>query len=73
MSNREFYTLLVDTLVSIASYAATAFLAPEWSEHVLFLIGALQPVIVAVIAIWGAKDAAAIRAGIGGGYRVGKD
>lgn len=61
--SRKFWTLLLDTVVSIAVYFVAALVAPRYAEYSLFLIGALQPVVLAVIAGWAWEDAAAKRAG----------
>ena len=61
--SRKFLTLILDTVVSLATYFATKALAPDMAEHVLYVIAALQPVALAVIVMWGIEDAAAKRAG----------
>ena len=62
--SRKFLTLVLDTVVSLATYFAAKLLAPEMAEHVLYVIAALQPVALAVIVMWGIEDAAAKRAGV---------
>jgi hypothetical protein len=67
--SRKFLTLILDTAVSLAIYFTTKFVAPDLAEHVLFVIGALQPVALAVIVMWGVEDAAAKRSGTFNDYR----
>ena len=48
--SRKFLIMLVDVVVSITTYFVTKYSNPEAAKDVLFLIGAIQPVIIAVIA-----------------------
>lgn len=61
--SRKFLTLLLDTVISLSTYFVTRYVAPDYAKDVLFVIGALQPVALAVIVMWGVEDAAAKRAG----------
>lgn len=57
--SRKFWLLVADTVFSVASYLVTAYAAPEMKETVLYLIGAIQPVVIAVIIGIAVEDAAA--------------
>lgn len=61
--SRKFLTALLDLAVSMITYFATKYVAPTFADDVLFVLGGLQPVILAVIVMWGVEDAAAKRAG----------
>lgn len=50
LKSRKFWIMLVDVIVSITTYFVTKYSNPEAAKDVLFLIGAIQPVILAVIA-----------------------
>lgn len=54
----EFLTLLVDILVSTAFYFGAKYLAPEAFEDVKWVIAALQPLVLFLIA-WFAVERAA--------------
>jgi hypothetical protein len=41
--------MLVNVVVSVVTYFVTKYAAPELAKDVLFLIGAMQPVVIAVI------------------------
>ena len=61
--SRKFLTLLLDTVISLVVYFVTKYAAPTAADDILFVIVGLQPVILAVIVMWGVEDAAAKRAG----------
>jgi len=61
--SRKFLTLLLDTAISLITYFVAKYVSESAGRDVLFLIGGLQPVILAVIVMWGVEDAAAIKAG----------
>jgi hypothetical protein len=61
--SRKFLTLVLDTVVSLVIFFVTRLLAPDLAEYVLYVLGALQPIVLAVIVMWGVEDAAAKRAG----------
>lgn len=67
--SRKFLTLLLDTVVSILIFFVTKYAAPSLAEDILFLIGGLQPVVLAVVVMWGVEDAAAKRSGTFGDYK----
>lgn len=70
--SRKFLTLILDTVVSLATLLLTTFLAPEHIEFALAIVAILQPVAIAVIVMWGIEDAAAMKAGIWTEYRGSK-
>ena len=61
--SRKFLTLILDTVISLVTYFVTRYVSPDYAKDVLFVLGALQPVVLAVIVMWGVEDAAAKRAG----------
>jgi uncharacterized protein YybS (DUF2232 family) len=61
--SRKFLTLLLDTTVSLLVYFVTKYAVPSLADDILMIIGVLQPVVLAVIVMWGVEDAAAKRAG----------
>jgi hypothetical protein len=48
--SRKFWIMCTDTIVSLATYFVGKYLDPASVKDILFLIGALQPVILLVIA-----------------------
>lgn len=48
--SRKFWIMVVDVVVSVTTYFVGKYLNPEAGKDILFLIGALQPVILLVIA-----------------------
>lgn len=67
--SRKFLTLVLDTVVSLVVFFVTRLLAPDLAEYVLYVLGALQPIVLAVIVMWGVEDAAAKRAGTFGNWK----
>lgn len=61
--SRKFYLMLVDVLVSLAGYFIGRYVSPDAAKDALFVIGALQPVVIAVIVGIAVEDAAQKRAG----------
>lgn len=61
--SRKFLTMLVDLVVSLATFFITKYAAPDLAKDVLFVIGSLQPVVIAMIASVAVEDAAAYKAG----------
>ena len=62
--SRKFLTLLLDTTVSLIVYFVAKYVAPSAGKDVLYLIGMVQPIVLAVIVMWGVEDAAEKRAGV---------
>ncbi len=61
--SRKFLTMVLDLVVSLVIYFVTKYLAPAVAEDVLFVVAGIQPVVLAVIVMWGVEDAAEKRAG----------
>ena len=61
--SRKFLTMLLDLAVSFVVYFVTKYLAPTVADDVLFVVAGIQPVVLAVIVMWGVEDAAEKRAG----------
>lgn len=59
LESRKFKAVIIDAVFSILVYWASHFLAPGASEHALFLIGAVQPVVIAYVLGTAWEDAAA--------------
>jgi hypothetical protein len=68
LQSRKFWLLIVDTVVSVASYFITKYVNPEAAKDALFLIAAMQPVFVMVIAGIAIEDAAEKRTITTSGY-----
>ncbi len=73
LRSRKFLTLVMDAVVSLVIYFVTKYLAPAVADDVLFVIATLQPVVLAVIVMWGVEDAAEKRAGVPSGWPHGVD
>jgi hypothetical protein len=63
LRSRKFLTLLVDMVVSLATYFVTKYAVPAAADDVLFVIGAIQPAVLFVIGAIAYEDAAAYKAG----------
>jgi len=63
LHSRKFLVLLLDVAVSVVSYFVTRYVNPEVTKDVLFMIGVLQPVVLAVIGGIAAEDSAMKLAG----------
>ena len=50
--------MVLDVVVSTITYFVTAYVAPEVAEQIIWVIGAWQPVIVALIVGIAVEDAA---------------
>lgn len=48
--SRKFWIMVVDLIVSLASYFLAKYASPDLSKDVLTVIGLLQPVVLLVIA-----------------------
>ena len=64
LKSRKFWLLVLDTVVSIVTYAAAHYLSPEAVDMVRFLIITMQPVFVMLIGSIAYEDAASKRAGM---------
>ena len=63
LASRKFLTLILDTVLSLTIYFVTRYVAPDVAKDVLYVLAALQPIVLAVVVMWGVEDAAAKRAG----------
>lgn len=48
--SKEFWIAVVDVVVGLLVYFLTKYLAPELADDALFVIGMLQPLVLALIA-----------------------
>ena len=62
--SRKFWRAILDLLVSLTLFFTAKYLAPEFAEDVKFVIAAIQPVFIMLIAGIAWEDAAAKRAGL---------
>ena len=62
LHSRKFLTLILDVVISTATYFITKYAAPDVGKDVLWLIGSWQPVFVMLIGSIAAEDNAARRA-----------
>jgi hypothetical protein len=60
--SRKFWIMVCDTVVSLVTYFVGRYLNPASVKDILFLIGALQPVILLVIASITVQNVAGIKA-----------
>jgi len=61
--SRKFWYMIVDVVVSVTSFFVGKYVAPAATEDILFLIGALQPVVITLIAAVAYEDGQEKRAG----------
>lgn len=50
LKSRKFWIMMVDLVVSVTTYFVAKYVNPAMAQDVLFLIGSLQPVVLALIA-----------------------
>jgi hypothetical protein len=50
LKSRKFWILVFDVFVSVTTYFVAKYVNPAMAQDVLFLIGSLQPVVLALIA-----------------------
>ena len=62
--SRKFWVLIIDTVVSVILYFGAKYLAPAVAEDVVFLIGSLQVVALAVVGGIAYEDGKAKSAGL---------
>lgn len=60
-TSKRFLTLLTDLVVSLVVYFGVKYAAPSAAEDIKFVVAALQPAVIAVIAAYGAEDYALAR------------
>jgi len=63
LRSRKFWLLVLDTVLSTATYFVTKYAAPDVGKDVLFVIGLYQPIFIAVVHGITTEDAAAKAAG----------
>lgn len=63
LKSRKFWTLMLDIIISTATYFVTKYAAPDVGNDILFLIGAYQPAVLLVINGITQEDTAAYAAG----------
>lgn len=56
--SRKFWLMVLDVVISTATYLLTWLTSPELAERIIWLIGAWQPVMVALILGIAHEDAA---------------
>lgn len=56
--SRKFWLMAVDVIISTATFFVSKYISPDVAENILWLIGAWQPVIIAVIIGISVEDAA---------------
>jgi hypothetical protein len=56
--SRKFWITVTDLVVSTVAYFVTKYVAPQTGNDVLWLIGAWQPVVIALITGIAVEDAA---------------
>lgn len=49
LHSRKFWIMLVDLVISSASYFIAKYVAPQTGNDIMWLIGSWQPVIIALI------------------------
>lgn len=58
LKSRKFWLMVFDVVVSTATYLISNLIDPVLAERIIWLIGAWQPVIIAVIVGIAVEDAA---------------
>ncbi len=58
LQSRKFWLMFLDVAISTITYFVTAYVSPEIAEQIIWVIGAWQPVIVALIVGIAIEDAA---------------
>ena len=58
LQSRKFWLMIIDVVVSVATYFVVKYVAPEIAKDVMFLIGVMQPVVIALIVGIAVEDAA---------------
>lgn len=61
--SRKFWYMIVDVVVSVSTFFVGKYVSPSATEDILFLIGALQPVVITLIAAVAYEDGQEKRAG----------
>lgn len=61
--SRKFWYATLDLVVSVTTFFVGKYISPSTTEDILFLIGALQPVVITLIAAVAYEDGQEKRAG----------
>ncbi len=61
IKSRKFWIMTADIVVSMVTYFVTRYAAPDMAKDILFLIGSIQPVVLAVIAAITVQNVEGIR------------
>jgi len=61
LKSRKFWIMVIDLIVSVTGYFVAKYAAPDAAKDVLFLIGAVQPVIIAVVASYTVQNVTAMK------------
>lgn len=56
--SRKFWLMVLDVVISTATFFLTKYVSPDLAENILWLIGAWQPVVISVIVGIAVEDAA---------------
>ncbi len=62
LKSRKFWLMVVDVVVSLSTYFIGKYFAPAAAQDILFVIGGLQPVVIAVIVSITVQNVEGIRA-----------
>ena len=65
LQSSKFWALVLDVVISLVTYFVTKYVAPSAADDVLFVIGSLNAVFIALIGAIAWEDSAAKRAGNG--------
>ena len=66
LRSRKFWLMVLDLVISLATYFVTKYVNPELSKDVLFVIAGMQPVFITIIGAIAYEDAANVRASADG-------
>lgn len=64
LQSRKFWLMMLDLVVSLVMFFGAKYLSASLFEDVKFVIAAIQPVFIAIIASIAAEDAANAKAGV---------
>jgi uncharacterized membrane protein len=64
LKSRKFWIMIADVVISTLTYFVAHYVSPELGENIIWLIGAWQPVVYAVIAGIATEDAATLMSGV---------
>ena len=64
LRSRKFLLLILDPVISFATYFIVKYAAPAFADDVLYVIGGIQPVFVVIIGAIAYEDGQAKKAGV---------